>query len=93
MHTDPDKPAEQSVLVTRQRDGSAGDAAVGRPAERRFQIESGGEYGHSITVQKGLSERPCRETDGLRLTKVKRAALSNAVPESFLALPERSFSR
>ena len=93
---DPDKPVEQSVLVTAANE----TAALARlrsvvQAERRFQIESGGEYGTlDQLIQKGYLNEPSQgKLTGYRFdVKVKPGGFeATAVPEKFGVTGRRSF--
>lgn len=92
----PDKPAEQSVLVTAANE----TAALARlravvQAERRYQIESGGEYGTlDQLIQKGYLNDPSQgKLSGYRFdVRVRPGGFeATAVPEKFGVTGTRSF--
>ena len=91
-----DKPAEQSVLVTAANE----TAALARlravvEAERRYQVESGGDYGTlDQLVQKGYLNDPSRgKLTGYRFrVKVRTGGFeATAVPEKAGVTGTRSF--
>lgn len=92
----PSKPAEQSVLVTAANE----TAALARlravvQAERRYQIESGGEYGTlDQLIKKGYLNDPSRgKLSGYRFdVRVRPGGFeATAVPEKFGVTGTRSF--
>jgi hypothetical protein len=92
----PDKPAEQSVIVTAANE----TAALARlravvQAERRYQVESGGAYGTlDQLIQKGYLNDPSKgKLSGYRFeVKVRPGGFeATAVPEKFGVTGTRSF--